>query len=170
MAIVVASVNSEVRYLLGGLTTSVMSDELLNFIIQRNIDQYGDADSNLCLVTYESLKEVLRYLINKDAAGSTGTSGGALIKRVEEIGSRRIEVSYSADGSGTVNGWQSLLDFYTKHPEEVCISLKPTTQSSTVIIGGVSQKEYDRVKNNTDSRNGMSMIPSCRTRTSRRGY
>jgi hypothetical protein len=161
MALVVSEINTEIRYLLGGMTTSVMSDELLNFIIQRNIDQYGDLDENLCLVTYEALKEVLRYLVNKDAAGSAGTSGGAVIKRVEEIGKRRIEVSYSADGSGTVNGYQSLLDFYTKHPEEVCTSLKPATSSATVIVGGTSQKQYDKVADNPDSRNGWTMSNIC---------
>ena len=84
------------------------------FIVDKNITQYGNVDSNLCTVTYESLKDTLRYMINRDAGGSSGTSGGTVVKRVEAI---RIEVSYSADGTDTVNGWQSLLDWYEGEPD-----------------------------------------------------
>jgi hypothetical protein len=172
VAISISAVNADIRLLLGGLPTSTLSDEILDLFIQQNITKYGDDDANLCIVTYQSLLAALQYLDRRSMQGSavTGASGD-LKRRTEKLGAREISVEYEtgSDG-GKAASWAVLYDDFLRNPQYVCISLKPTTVSSTVIIGGVSQKEYDRVKNNTDSRNGMSMIPSCRTRTSRRGY
>jgi hypothetical protein len=173
MALVVATINADIRLLLGGLPTSTLSDEILDLFIQQNITKYGDDDANLCIVTYNSLLDALRYLDRKSQQESaSGGTSGAVKVREESIGNRRIKLEFT-DGSqgGKATTWDDILLDFLADPSLVCSSLiDPNKKKAPVIIGGVSQKEYDRVKNNTDSRNGMSMIPSCRTRTSRRGY
>lgn len=171
MTVTVSAVNLEIRFLLGGLPTSTLSDEVLNQIIQRNIDKYGDTDDKFCIVTYQSLLDALQYLINKSAQGSGSVSGGALIEREEVVGKKRIRVKYSPDASGAPTGWEELYDKFLKDPTLVCDSLvDPTTTSvGSVIIGGVSNKEYERVKSNPDSRNGFSLgFNSCDRRETKR--
>lgn len=159
MALIVAEINTEIRLLLGSLPTSTLSDDLLNLFIQNNIDEYGDLDENKCVVTYQALLDALRYLDRRSQqeSASSGTSG-AVNLREEMIGKRKIRVEYS-DGSegGKITTWGDILQDFLDDPSLVCTSLvDPTKKKALVIIGGVSQKEYDRVNNDTDSRNGYS--------------
>jgi hypothetical protein len=164
MALDTAAININIRFLLGGLPTTTLSDEILNLIIDQNIAKYGDLDENECIVTYNALLDALRYLDRKSQqeAASGGVSG-AINVREEVIGKRKIRLEYS-DGSqgGKVTTWGDILQDFLDDASLVCDSLVDTTkQKSLVIIGGVSQKEYDRVKSNPDSRNGWSMSQPC---------
>lgn len=154
-------VAEEVRFLLGGLSTTVMSEEILDKLIQRNILEYGGEDDNFCIVTYQSLLDTLQYLLNAEAAGvATGTGGGILLEREETLGKRKIRVKYSDNTTGSATGWQSIYDKYIKDPSLVCKSLI-TSGTPVVIIGGTSQKQYDTVSNNPDSKNGWSVSSIC---------
>lgn len=172
MALVVSEINTTIRFLLGGLSTSILSDEILNFIIEQNILEYGDLDENECIVTYQSLLEALQYLDRRAMQGSAATGASGELKKIEErIGQRVIKKEFETgtDG-GTSASWGTMYTDFLNHPEYVCSSLvDPNKQKSLVIIGGVSQKEYDRVKSNPDSRNGWSMGNICGQRRNR-GY
>lgn len=155
--------------MLGGLSESVMPDVTLNKVIQRNIDKYGDEDENLCIVTYKSLLDTLQYLINAQAAGSAGSSGGAVLSIEEEIGKRRIKKTFSDASNGIDTGWEGLYAKYVSDPSLVCTSLVPEGGSGLVIIGGTSQSQYDKVANNPDSKNGWSVSSSCQRDRTRNG-
>jgi hypothetical protein len=176
MAFTITQVNAEVRYLLGGLTVSVMSDTLMDSIIQRSVDDHSLEDADLCIVTYESLIAVLRYLIRAQAAGAGGVAGsGAVKSREEERGRQRIKIQYDVGVSGvTASSWETLLDDFIANPQYVCESLlsAETSGSGNVIIGGVSQKQYNAVLTNPDGRNGStpsSFRNSCSRVSGRRG-
>lgn len=168
MALVVSEINTTIRFLLGGLPTTTLSDEILNFIIGQNIARYGDLDENECIVTYQSLLDALQYLIRSQVTNGGGTTTNNIKRRSETIGKRKIEVENFEGSSGELNSYEDLYADFLDHPEYVCSSLvDPTKQKSLVIIGGVSQKEYDRVKSNPDSRNGWSMGNICGQRRNR---
>lgn len=163
MAIIIAEVQAEIRFLLGGLPVNVLSDEILTDLIQRELDKTGDADELLCLVTYNSVLATLQYLDRRDMQGSAATgASGDLKKRSEKIGNREVKVEYEtgSDG-GTAASWASLYNDFLKHPEYVCASLLVTDPSisaaSLVKIGGTSQTQYDKVNSNTDSRSGYAL-------------
>ena len=158
MAFTIEDVRVEVRYLLGGLDTTIMSDAVMDDIIQRSVNEHSLEDEDFCIVTYESLLAVLRYLIRAQAAGAGGVSGsGAVKSREESVGKRSVKVQYDVGVSGaTSSSWEALLDDFIANPQYVCDSLvnPETSGSGVVIIGGVSQKQYDKVRSNPDSRDG----------------
>jgi len=88
-------------------------------------------------------------------SGSGGSiAGGELTKRREKMGSVEIEETYASSSSSSnndaVNTWFSLYDYFKKHPEFVCKSLKKSAITS-VIIGGVSVAEKDSIYSDSDS-------------------
>jgi hypothetical protein len=150
MAFTTQDVNDEVRFLLGGLSTSTMDDTTLNKLIDNNISKYSTEDSDFCIVTYKSLLDALRYLIRQEDLQSGSSS--SVVKRREKNNRREIEVQYSESSS---SGYKTLLDDFLKHPEWVCEDLVDRlVPSGSVHIGGVSESEYDKVNNDKDSRNG----------------
>lgn len=155
MAFTIADVNSEVRFLLGDLPTSAISDDNLNRFIQRSVDNHSLEDEDFCIVTYESILSTLQWLINKEQATSS-TAGGALKKKKEKVGDVEIQVEYSESSSGDPTGWENLLEKFNTDPTLVCESLAYLAKSDLgyALFGGVSQSEYKRVKDNPDSRNG----------------
>jgi hypothetical protein len=178
LSIISSEVNTRIRFLLGGLPTSVLSDEVLNFIIDQNITKYGDVDENLCIVTYQSLVEALQYLDrrSKQESAASGVSG-SVSTREEVLGKRRIKIQYSTGNEGGKSvSWAEILSEFIEDPSLVCDSLAVATpDKALVLIGGVSQKEYSKVKNDSDSRNGLNSITSCNPnitggRNTRRGY
>ncbi|AHK11537.1 hypothetical protein S140_130 [Shewanella sp. phage 1/40] len=163
VALDVSAISEEIRFLLGGLSITIMPDVTLNKIVQRNIEKYGDVDENLCIVTYKSLLDTLQYLINAQAAGSAGSGGGSVLSIEEEIGKRRIKKTFSDGSNGTETGWEGLYAKYVSDPSLVCQSLVPEggSGSGLVIIGGTSQTQYDKVNSNPDTRNGWSATRLC---------
>lgn len=155
MAFTIADVNEEIRFLLGDLSVSVISDENLNKIIQRSVDRHSLEDEDFCIVTYESILATLQWLINKEQANTSAT-GGELTKRKEKVGDVEIQLEYSESTSTESTGWENLLDNFKNDPTIVCESLAYLAKSDLgyALFGGVSQKEYHRVKDNPDSRNG----------------
>lgn len=155
MAFTIADVNEEIRFLLGDLAVSVISDDNLNRFIQRSVDNYSLEDEDFCIVTYESILSTLQWLINKESASSSSV-GGDVVKKREKVGDVEIQLEYSQSTSTDSTGWENLLDNFKNDPTIVCESLAYLAKSDLgyVLFGGVSQKEYQRVKDNPDSRNG----------------
>lgn len=151
MTFTIADVNEEIRFLLGDLPVSVISDENLNKIIQRSVDNHSLEDEYFCIVTYASILSTLQWLINKGQASSSTE----ITKRKEKVGDVEIQLEYSSP-STELTGWENLLEKFNSDPTLVCESLAYLAKSDLgyALFGGVSQKEYHRVKDNPDSRNG----------------
>lgn len=75
MAFTVADINDDVRFYLGNLPTSAISDEDLNKIIQMQVDKYSLEDSDRCSVFYHSTVETLRWLIRQQVRSTTDLGG-----------------------------------------------------------------------------------------------
>ena len=157
MAFTIESVRTDIRYYLGGASDSVITDTVLDDIITRTMTRYSldfNLDSDYCKTVYYSLLETLRYLIRSNST-SDGSSGGDVKERKEKVGDLELTLKYS-EGSDAEDGWGDLYDDFLSNPQYVCEELKDLAVSSfpSVYFGGVSQKEYNRVNNNRDSRNG----------------
>lgn len=161
MAFTIEQVNTDVRYYLGGLPTSELTDDILNDIITRTMTRNSldlNVDSDYCKSVYHSLLETLRYLIRNNISSSAGAgSGGGKIKSLsEKVGDVQIRTEYMDGSSASDSGWGDLYDDYLANPQYICEELSDLAKSSFagVYFGGVSQSEYDRVNNDQDSRNG----------------
>ena len=146
----------EIRYFLGDVDQTTISDETLNTIITRVMLRYNLTyeDGDFCKTVYYSLIETLRYLIRQDAV-SDAQSGGDLKSFTEKVGGVTITEQYS-EGTSTLSGWDSLLQQYLSDPSIICEELADLAVSTyaPVLFGGVSKKERDRVNSNPDSFNG----------------
>lgn len=158
----VVEVNEYLRFWLGNVGTSLISDNDLNRIIQMVIDRNPEYTG--CDVTYYSAVEVLKFLIRVDQKGSTGTVGSGEIKsRKEKIGNVEVTTSYDTSGtSSTVSGWDRVLEDLLGNSSSIGCAITTggaggATSTGSVLIGGVSQAEIERVNNNPDSKNGYSL-------------
>lgn len=153
-----SEIETKTRFYLGDVDSSTLSSATIQMVIADAIAIYTDDDTYNCEILYYTVIECLQYLIRKEAANK-----GNEIEREEQNAKRRVKVKYSSSASA----WEGLLSDYRKDAGLICASLVDPNKQGSVIIGGVSQKEYDRVNNNPDSRNALS--PSGRSiRTNRR--
>lgn len=137
----------KVLFLLGNPPSGVISQETIDMILQECKTNLG-VDATDCDLTYCTLIDSLRYLI-RNSQMKSGSLGSEVYRR-EKVGQREIQVQHSTEG--TSSGWEDMLIDYQHHPEYVCPSLKAERTLNLVLIGGVSQKEYERVQSETDSR------------------
>jgi len=136
-----------IRVVLGDLSTATISDATITLFINKwsKYYDYPNDSSKEFWVIYKACLDCLAFLIAK--AGTT--SGSSASGRREKRGNEEIEVTFS-DGSSIMQGYQDLLDFLQSNPEYIDPSLGST--ANALIIGGVSQTEYNRVKSDPDSR------------------
>lgn len=145
----------EVRFLLGDPTTTIISDSVIDRFLTRQEEYYGTGLDNQCYVLYNTCLDCLIYLVNRGVSGSGGSiAGGELTKRREKIGSVEIEETYSSSSSSSnndaVNTWSSLYNYFKKHPEFVCKSLKKNPTSG-ILIGGVVRSEKESIYEDPES-------------------
>lgn len=153
------------RWWLGDLPTSAISDETLVFIIELVIDR--ETTATPCDIIYLSAVDLLKYLIRKNEQGTAGTGGvqgsGEVKKLTEKVGNTSLTYEYdvgvSGGTSGKEAGWDRILDDLQADPNSIGC---PVSTVEAVVkgvgqphFGGVSNKEYDRVSRDTDSRNGF---------------
>lgn len=157
-----------VRFWIGNLPASEMSDSDMLIIITSVREQYPDA--NDCLLKYQIIKNVLMWLIrsNLQATGATGGSG-EIKRRTEKRNDSEITVEWDVGTSGGTSasdgGYQEILDMLEEDPTVIgCSPFDTSNKSATVIIGGVSQSQYDKVASNPDARTGFAMGNLCRSR------
>lgn len=153
----IAEINDYIRFWLGDLTESDISDTTLNRIIQQIID--NNPTYTGCDVVYYSTIEVLRRFIREAAKGSAGQAGDPTVKATtEKTGNVSFTTEYHTSSNGEASSsWQAVLDDLLTDPDSIgCPVTLDTVPSKIGIVtfGGVSQKEYDRVRNDQDSRNG----------------
>lgn len=135
MAINTVELESEARFLMGGLPETVLSSDTMQIIISRGITKYSDTDDDYCKVLYYTIIESLRYLIRSQTVDSaSNNASGSVTSRTEKEGKREISVSYS-DGSGSSVSWEDMLNDFLENPQYVCSTLVDTGGRSTVIIG-----------------------------------
>lgn len=156
----------DIRFYLGNLPETIISNTDMTRIIDLITTSHPEYTN--CDMLYYSTVETLRFLVRVSERGSAGTGGttgsGDLKKFTEKVGQMTITKEYdvgSTSGStGKEAGWDRLLTDLLDNPSLIGC---PITQDNTttagskygaVHIGGVSQGEYERVKNNSDSRSG----------------
>lgn len=138
-----ADILAMVRYLLGGIATSLIPDSTLTFILDRN------RKATDCETIYATLLETLLYLDRTNTVESGGA--GSVIERREKEGNVEYEERYSSNAADSTNSWKGMYDDYIEHPEWVCPELAKTVADGTYYyVGGVSKTDSDAVKSNTN--------------------
>ena len=135
-----------IRIILGDLSTATLPDATITLFLNRwcTAFNYPDDQTKEWYVIYNTCCDCLRWLIAKTNA----TAGSSATKRREKRGQEEIEVTF-AEGSTLSQGYQYLLDYIEANPGYIDPSLKRNV--SALVIGGVSQEEYSRVKSDPDS-------------------
>ena len=135
-----------IRIILGDLSTATLPDATITLFLNRwcTAFNYPDDQTKEWYVIYNTCCDCLRWLIAKTNA----TAGSSATKRREKRGQEEIEVTFS-EGSTLSQGYQDLLDYIEATPDYINPSLKRNVNA--LVIGGVSQEEYTRVKSDPDS-------------------
>lgn len=159
MAFTIDQVKVDVRYYLGGIPETTLSDALLEDIINRTMTRYGldlNIDADYCKTVYYSILETLKYLIRENISSSSSTGGGEIKSRSEKVGDVSVKTEYTEGSDASESGWDILYDYYLANPTDICEELTDLAKSSfaTVYFGDVSNKEVDRVNSDQDSRDG----------------
>lgn len=135
-----------IRIILGDLSTATLPDATIALFLNRWYVEFNyPADpTKEWYVIYNTCCDCLRWLIAKTNA----TAGSSATKRREKRGQEEIEVTF-AEGSTLSQGYQDLLEYIEANPDYINPSLKRNVNA--LVIGGVSQEEYSRVKSDPDS-------------------
>lgn len=124
--------------------------QLPDLVIANKIDEWLQVyPQNEPMALYKALISALQYLIYTDPnleAGS-GTGGNS---RTEQVGQVQVTVETSGE---YISKWQRILDGYLSGDLRFPGVRSP--KGKTVIIGGVDQREIDRVNANPYSVNGL---------------
>ena len=135
-----------IRIILGDLSTATLPDATITLFLNRwcTAFNYPDDPTKEWYVIYNTCCDCLRWLIAKTNA----TAGSSATMRREKRGQEEVVVRFS-DGTTLSQGYQDLLDYIEANPDYIDPSLKRNV--SALVIGGVSQEEYIRVKSDPDS-------------------
>ncbi len=136
-----------IRLLLGSISPEILPDEIiLAFLsIEKMRAQYNEITSTKCdlaRIIYNTLVSCVRWLIMKEVADGEAS----ITERMEKIGDETIQVK----GGSSYQNWKDFLDWLLANPDFVDPCLNAV--SSLVIVGGVRNEEFWRVKNNPNSR------------------
>ncbi len=146
----------DVRFWLGNLPTSVITDADMTRLIEHVMETTSHTD---CDILYYSTLETLRWLSRKSEQGSAGSAGsGSLKKKTEEIGSVKVTEEWDVGVSSSSDaGYDKLLADLLAKPSLIGCSITTTAVTGTaasgsVIIGGVSQAAHDKARNDPDAK------------------
>ena len=135
-----------IRWWLGNVSDTVISDADMITFIDKNTVEYGD--DKLCKITYYSTVDILGWLIRAQAAyaGSSGATGEVTSRR-EKRGKTEIEVKYDVNSSDTTTtrGWDKILEDLLDNPSSIgCDPFADVvTTTGSVIIGGADINGYE---------------------------
>ena len=136
-----------IRLLLGSISPEALPDEVIMAFLEMekkraNWPNPSSTPCDMWRVVYNTMVDVLRWLILQEI-----NSGEASItERLEKIGDETIQVK----GGSSYQNWKDFLDWLLQNPDYVNSCLNGV--SGLVIVGGVRQDEFWRVKNNPNSR------------------
>lgn len=142
-----SEVISYIRFWLGNLPESVISDEDMAQIIAIVRLQYPSATD--CQLLYYSALAILSWLIRKDSQGSSGTTGTGEVKRLEESrGKTKIVKEWNVGTSGgTTGSWDSILEDLLANPDSIgCPVFSVDPDSGTaggMVTINVSKDRFD---------------------------
>ena len=154
-------ISEYIRFWLGNIGENIITEVDLLRLIQMVIDR--DDSFTGCDVTYYSTVEVLKFLIRVGEKGSSGTAGSGEIKsRKEKVGAVEVTTSYeTSSAAAAASGWDRVLEDLLNNSSSIGCAITTSEQAGgrtgSVMIGGVSQAEVDRVNNDPDSKNGYSL-------------
>lgn len=121
--------------------------QLPDSVIASKIEQWAEVHGNTPQTLYNALLDCLRYLIYTDANYTPGSAGS---KRTENVGN----VSVSVESTGEyISKYQRILDGYLSGDLRFPGIKSPKGRG--VIVGGVDQREIDRVNANPYSVDGL---------------
>lgn len=136
-----------IRLLLGSISPEVLPDEIiLAFLaIEKSKANYPSDDNTPCTVyyvIYNTLVDVVRWLILQEV----NTGEASITDRLEKIGDETIQIK----GGSPYQNWKDFLDWLLENPGYVndCLS----AVRGLVIVGGVREDEFNRVKYDRNSR------------------
>lgn len=144
-----------IRFWLGGLPTSTISDETIIYIIEQV--RLAHVDITDCQLKYYSIVAVLEWLIRKNYQDGGSTGGSGSVRRVKEVvGRKSREIEYQNNESGS-SGYQSILDGLLNDPTSIGCDPFPSDGNAQglVLIGGVDADAYQANLDNPLVRNGF---------------
>ncbi|URC22656.1 hypothetical protein KASHIRA_00620 [Serratia phage vB_SmaM-Kashira] len=136
-----------IRLILGGVSPEDLPDAVIQMFLEKwkyslNVTEYPD---RWPLVIYNTTLDCVRWLILQEV--QSGES--SITERTEKIGDETISIK----GGSTFKSWKDMLDWLLANPEYIDPSL--AFNAGLIIIGGVRQDEFARVKQGPNSYNGF---------------
>lgn len=138
-----------IRLLLGDPEQDVISDSVIQIFldVQKLQFDYINHPETAPYILYNTLIACVRWLIAKEI-----TSGeSSTVRRREKIGQEEIEVEFSTN---PLSSWKDFLDYLEANPDYVDPGLQSVR--GLVVIGGVRQNEYHRVRRDLNGIDGYS--------------
>jgi hypothetical protein len=127
----------QVRFFLGNLSTTVISDADMTIIIDGVLVNHPDGTD--CDQLYYSTVATLQWLIREEAGGSGGGSG-EVSKRTEKEGNVTVTEEYEVTGTST--GWDKVLSDLLATPNSIgCVVTPTVTEGGGFVIIGTTAKE-----------------------------
>lgn len=138
------SLSAFVRILLGNVSQEVLPPETLALFVEMAVMKYDleNHPEKLPNVKYDAMVQAVRWLMIQEVASGESS----ISSRLEKIGDETIEVRI---GQTTWQGWRDFLDWLVANPDYVDSELDACGR--LVIIGGVREDEFQRVKRNRNS-------------------
>ena len=136
-----------VRWWLGNLTESQLSEEDMQKLMAMVNTQYPDA--TLCQKQYYLAVSVLKFLIRKDSQGGAGSVGSGDVKSLEESrGDTKIKKEWYDSSTSTASSasWDTILEDLESEPDSIGCSVfseETSTSTGSVIIGGTGKDRFD---------------------------
>lgn len=133
-----------IRLLLGSISVEALPDLVIQtFLSMEKVRQdVVNYPERMPLVIYNTLVACVRWLVMQEVASGESS----ITERMEKIGDETISVK----GGSSYQNWKDFLDWLLLNPDYVDPSLNSVR--SYVIIGGVRQDEFHRVKNDPNSK------------------
>jgi hypothetical protein len=128
-----------IRWWLGNITDSIITDLDLTTIIAMNIGKYEEDN---CKIVYNSTLDTVRWLIREQAKDQGGSSGSGVVSKIKEkIKNREKEITYdTSSANGTDSGWGKVLQDLLDNPSTIGCNPIDNNSVSGVIIGVNTEK------------------------------
>lgn len=125
-----------------------ISDVQIQFFVERWEAQLINTPDNDYVVIYNALVDSVRWIILQESSRNVGG-------RIRE---REGQMEIDLIDSDFTKSWKDYLDYLLANPEVIDPTIPTKSGFGSIIVGGVSQTEVERVKSNPDSRgNGYSI-------------
>lgn len=138
------SLSAFIRILLGNVSPEVLPPETLSLFVEMAVMKYDleNHPEKLPNVKYDAMVQAVRWLMVQEVASGESS----ISSRLEKIGDETIEVRI---GQTTWQGWKDFLDWLVANPDYVDSELDACGR--LVIVGGVREDEFQRVKRHRNS-------------------